>query len=85
MRRSGGAWPVSWSQFSKNMRRPARADRVAEALQAAVGVHRQVALEVEGAVEHFLPGGAALGEAEVLVDEQLGRREAVVHLGHRDL
>src|SRR5262249_23239535 len=38
-----------------------RADRMAEALQPAVGVHRQVAVEVEAPVEHVLPRLAALG------------------------
>src|SRR5436853_284680 len=42
------------------------ADRMAERLEAAVGVHRQLALEVEGACEYLLPRGAARGEAEVL-------------------
>ena len=62
-----------------------RADRVAEALEPAVGVDRQVAVEVVRAGEHLLPRGAALGEAEVLHQHELGRREAVVHLGHREL
>src|SRR5438270_7254774 len=64
---------------------PGGADRVAERLQPAVGVHRQLAVEVEDAGQHVLPGGAAAGEAEVLHQHQLGRREAVVHLGHRQL
>ena len=50
-----------------------RADRVAEALQAAVGVHRQVAVEVERAGQHLLPRRAPLGEAEVLHEHELGR------------
>ena len=58
---------------------------MAERLQAAVGIDRDLAAELEGALQHLLPRGAPLGEAEVLVDEQLGRREAVVHLGHGDL
>src|SRR6187401_1967317 len=50
---------------------PGGADRVAEGLQPAVRVHRQLALEVEGAVQHLLPRGAALREAEVLHQHQL--------------
>ena len=38
-------------------------DRVPEALQPAVGVDRQLAVAVEGAGQHFLPGRAPLGEA----------------------
>src|SRR5438445_10236402 len=41
---------------------PGGADRVAEGLEPAVRVHRQLALEVEGAVQHLLPRGAALSE-----------------------
>ena len=49
------------------------ADRVAEGLEAAVGVDRQVAVEVEGARLDLLPRRAALAEAEVLHQHQLGR------------
>jgi hypothetical protein len=63
---------------------PARPHRMPERLQAAVGVDRDLAREVEAALQHLLPRAAPFGEAEVLVDEQLGGREAVVHLGHRD-
>src|SRR5207244_12551726 len=38
---------------------PARPDRVAEALEPAVGVHRLRALTVEAAVQHVLPRLAA--------------------------
>ena len=41
------------------------ADGMAERFEPAVGVDRQLALEVVGAGEHFLPGAAARGEAEV--------------------
>ena len=58
---------------------------MAEGLEAAVGVDRQLAVEVEGAGQDFLPGHAPLGEAEVLHEDQLGGREAVVHLGHGQL
>src|SRR5262245_21609192 len=44
----------------------ARSDGVPERLEPAIRVHREVAVEVEGAVEHLLPALAALGEAEVL-------------------
>src|SRR4029077_4252969 len=64
---------------------PGGADRVAEGLEPAVRIHRELALEVEGAVEHFLPRGTPLSEAEVLHQHQFGGREAVVHLGHRQL
>src|SRR5712664_334604 len=64
---------------------PGGADRVAERLEAAVGIHRQLAVEIERAGQHVLPGRAAGGEAEVFHQHQLGRREAVVHLGHGQL
>ena len=61
-----------------------RADGVSEALESAVRVDRQVAVEVERAGEDLLVRGAACAEAEVLHQDELGRREAVVHLGHRE-
>ena len=64
---------------------PGRPDRVTERLQPTVGVHRQLAVEVERPGEDLLPGEAPLGEPEVLHQHQLGRREAVVDLGHRQL
>src|SRR5918996_2658402 len=64
---------------------PRGADRMAEGLQPAVGVDRQLAVEVEGAGQDVLPGGTPAGETEILHEHQLGRREAVVHLGHRQL
>ena len=67
------------------MRRPLAPDRVTEALEAAVGVDRQLAVEVEDAGLDVLPRLAPLGEPEVLHEHQLGGREAVVHLGHGDL
>jgi hypothetical protein len=42
-------------------------------------------VQVEGAGQHLLPGHAPLGEAQVLHEDQLGRREAVVDLGHGQL
>ena len=62
-----------------------RADRVAERLQAAVGVDRQLAVEVEDTVELVAPRRAPLGEPEVLHEHELGDGEAVVHLGQREL
>src|SRR5262245_65913687 len=56
-----------------------------EGLEPAVGVHGQLAAGREGAARDVLLGGSLLAEAEVLVGEQLGQREAVVHLGHVDL
>ena len=61
------------------------ADRVAEGLQAAVGIDRQLTVAVERARQHLLPRRAPLGEAQVLHEDELGRREAVVHLGHGQL
>src|SRR6185436_7690314 len=63
----------------------ARSDGMAEALEPAVGVDRLRTLAVETAVEHVLPRGAARREAHVLHEDELRRREAVVHLGHTDL
>ena len=56
-----------------------------EGLQPAVGIDRQVAIEVERAGEDFLPPEPALGKAEVLHQHQLGGREAVVYLCHGEL
>src|SRR5262245_57000652 len=62
-----------------------RSDRMPEGLEAAVRVDRQLTIQVEGAGQHLLPRGAPRGEAEILHEDQLGRREAVVHLGHGQL
>src|SRR5262245_10139354 len=62
-----------------------RTDRVTERLEPAVGVHGELAVEVEGSGEHLLPRHAPLGEPEILHEHELGGREAVVHLGHREL
>src|ERR671923_758308 len=61
------------------------ADRMAERLEAAVGIHGQLAVAVERPRQHFLPGSAAGGEAKVFHQHQLGRREAVVDLRHGQL
>ena len=62
-----------------------RADGVAEALESAVRVDRQIAVAIERAGQDLLHRGAASGESEVLHQDELRRREAVVHLGHREL
>src|SRR5690606_2121954 len=62
-----------------------RAGRVAEALETPVGVDGQLAAELEGAARDVLPGRSLLAEAQVLVREQLGEREAVVELRDLDL
>src|SRR5919108_2533497 len=54
---------------------PGGADGMAERLEPAVGIHGQLALEIERAREDFLPRGAARREPEVLHQDQLGRRE----------
>ena len=64
---------------------PGGADGVAEALEPPVGVDRQLAVAVEGAGQHLFPCRAPGGEAQVLHEDQLGRGEAVVHLGHGQL
>ena len=67
------------------MRTPVAPVGMAEGLEAAVGVDRQLAAELERAARDVLLGRALLAEAEVLVGEQLGQREAVVHLRDVDL
>src|SRR4029453_12180033 len=59
---------------------PRGADRVPERLEAAVGIHRQLAVQIERAGQHVLPRRAATGEPEILHQHELGRREAIVHL-----
>src|SRR5439155_24331501 len=49
---------------------PGGADRVAEGLEPAVRVHGELAVEVEGAGEHFLPRRTTRSEAEVLRSEE---------------
>src|SRR5207244_1769827 len=61
------------------------ANRVAEGLQSAVGVDSKAPAELEIALELVAPRLPALGEAHVLHQHELGRREAVVDLGERDL
>src|SRR3989454_10001660 len=56
---------------------PRGADRMTERLEAAVGIDGQLALEVEGAGEDFLPPGAARREAEVLHEDQRSEERRV--------
>ena len=56
-----------------------------KALQAAVGVDWQFAVEVERARQHFLPAHASFGKAEVFHQYEFGGREAVVYFGHGNL
>ena len=51
----------------------------------AVGVHRQFAVQVERAGQDLLPAEPRSAKPEILHQDQLGRREAVVHLGHCEL
>src|SRR5215468_5360611 len=62
-----------------------RPRRVPEALESAVGVHRELAAEREGPRRDVLLALALRAEAQVLVGEQLGEREAVVELRDVDL
>src|SRR5690348_6005440 len=56
-----------------------------ERLEATVGVDGQPSVVVEVAGEHVTPRFTAFAETHVLHQDQLGRGEAVVDLGHRDL
>src|SRR5262249_40165318 len=62
----------------------ARADRVSKRLQTAVGVHRQITLEGECSRVDVRLCLARLRESEVLVDDKLGDRKAIVDFGHAD-
>src|SRR5580704_17777541 len=64
---------------------PAGPDRMAEALQAPVGVHGQLAVSVVDPVQDVPPGVTALSEAEVFHQDDLGRGEAVVYFGEGEL
>ena len=61
------------------------ADRMAEALQAAVDLAGNGAVAVVSAVEHVVRRPADVGEAQILHQHQLGDREAIVHLDQIDL
>ena len=61
------------------------ADRMAEALQAAVDLARHLAVGIVEAVEHVLDGAALGRDVQVLHGDELGHREAVVHLDQADL
>ena len=54
-------------------------------LQATVGVDRQPTTGVELASQNVFPAVSSFGEAQILHQHDLGRRETVVHLGHRQL
>src|SRR5207244_5866748 len=62
-----------------------RAGRVAEGLESAVRVDGQLAAQLEGAALDVLLRRTLLAEAEILVGEELGQREAVVDLGEVDV
>src|SRR5947209_11879881 len=64
---------------------PGRPDRMAEGLEPAVRVHGELTAELERSVELIAPGLAALGEPQVLHQDQLRGGEAIMNLGHRDL
>src|SRR5580693_543843 len=64
---------------------PAGPDRMADALQASVRVHGQLAVPVEDPVQDVSPGLTSLGEAEALHQDELGRGEAVVYFGEGEL
>src|SRR5690242_4590731 len=59
-------------------------DRMAEALEAAVDLAGDLAVGIVEAVEHVLPALAGLRDVQVFHGHELGDREAVVHLEHRD-
>src|SRR5690242_5790196 len=61
------------------------ADRMAEAFEAAIDLAGERAAGIEDAV-HDVPDRAALRrEAEILHGDELGDREAVMHLDQREL
>ena len=62
----------------------AGADGMAEALETAVGVHRQIALQRKRAVSDVGAGLTPGAEAQVLHDDQLGDGEAIVDHRHVD-
>ena len=62
-----------------------RTDGVPEALQTAVGVHGQLALQRERAGLDVFLDLAPRAELQVFHDGELGDGEAVMHLGHADL
>ena len=58
---------------------------MAETFQAAIDLTRHRAVAIIDAVENVEDRTPGLGQAEILHRHQLGHREAVVHLHHRDL
>src|SRR5450755_402465 len=61
------------------------ADRMAEAFQPTVDLAGDLAVGIVEAVEHVFPALAGFGDVQVFHGDELGDREAVVHLEHRDL
>jgi hypothetical protein len=61
------------------------ADRMAEALEAAVDLAGQGAVSIEEAVEHVFPAFAGFGDVQVLHGDHLSHREAIVHFEQTDL
>ena len=70
---------------SNIMRRPDAPTGWPKLFRPPSGFTGMLAVEVERAREHLLPRGAPLGEPRSSMMSELGGREAVVHLGHRDL
>ncbi|MBI3326339.1 MAG: KH domain-containing protein [Nitrospinae bacterium] len=58
---------------------------MAEALQPAIRIHGELAAEFKRPGIDRLPCPATRGKSQVLIDQQLGDGEAVVHLGVVDL
>ena len=83
--RSGGASPRSCSQHSKSMRSPEAPIGCPKDFSPPSGLTGSSPSRSKVPAEHLLPRRAPLGEAEVLHEDELGRREAVVHLGHGQL
>ena len=79
------ASPRSCSQQLDDLRDARRADRMALRLQPAAGVDRGLATQHRAARLEPLPGCSRVAEAEVLVGDELGDREAVVDLGEVDV
>src|SRR6185295_7451272 len=61
------------------------ADRVAEALEAAVDLTGNLAVGIIEAVEHVLDGAAFGRDVQILHGDELGHRKAIVHLDQAQL
>src|SRR2546421_2861268 len=68
-----------------DVRDAGRAERVPLREQTTGDVHRNLAAECDGAAVDHLTGLAVFAQAEVLVMQDLGRREAVVQLDEIDV